>query len=78
MAKVDEKEMVELIEAYGFERRFARREENKIRFDNDNTFIDVWNGKKRVTIGIYNPNTTTMSYKYCQNLEEIESCLTNL
>lgn len=66
------KDIVKILECYGYELEFEQPEQYKTRYENENGFIDIWNGKKRITIGIYNPETKMLSYHRNPSLELIE------
>jgi hypothetical protein len=66
-----------LLEDYGFSIDFEDPAQHKIRFQNDETFIDVWDGKKGITVGIYNPETKMMRYERRMNANKVESLITN-
>lgn len=51
-----------LLFGYGYEIEFEDQSQNKLRFSNEERFIDVWDGKKGITVGIYNPETKQVGY----------------
>lgn len=55
---------VGLMGAYNFELQFRRPEECKTRFRGNGTFIDLWEGRRGVTVGVYDPTTSSMRYVY--------------
>jgi hypothetical protein len=71
------KEIQDLLEAYGFSVDFKDDSQNKIRFQNEETFIDVWDGKKGITIGVYNPETKMVRYERRVNAGMIEDLIAN-
>mgnify|MGYP006921436391 CR=1 FL=1 len=72
------KEIVEFISAFGYELEFSDKEQNKERYSNDNGFIDLWEGKKGVTIGIYNPETKQICYKRKPTVDWVEKHLESI
>jgi len=64
--------IIELLKAYGYEIEFEDKNQNKIRFSNEERFIDVWDGKRGITIGFYNPETKQVGYYRNGGLEKIE------
>jgi hypothetical protein len=68
----------ELLKGYGYEEEEFYQEGNKFRFVKDNSFVDIWFGKKGTTIGIYNPADKTMNFKRKVDILEIERIISNL
>ncbi len=64
-------EIVELINGFGYEFDFEDRQGKK-RYSKENGFLDLWHGKKGITIGVYNSNTKHMVFKRRPTLSEIE------
>jgi hypothetical protein len=60
---------------YSFEIQFKNTQERKTRFSNEQTFIDVWDGKRGFTFGIYNPRTHQMFYQRPRTIEQVERIL---
>lgn len=69
---------VGLMGAYGFEKSFEDPAQHLMRFQGDDTFIDLWNGRRGVTAGVYNPHTKKMRYEYRLTLEQLEEVLIKL
>lgn len=61
--------------AYGMELQFERPEECKLRFRGNGTFIDVWHGKRGLTLGVYDKAINSMRYHRSQNLLKLEKIL---
>lgn len=57
------KEITPLIEAYGFEIKFHKPQEKKMRFQGCGTFLDIWCSKRGTTLGVYNPKSHTVGFK---------------
>jgi hypothetical protein len=66
-------EIHDLLSAYGYQKQLDDPENYRTRFRHDETgFLDLWIGRKRTTIGIYNPTTKVMHYKRVHTMEDIE------
>lgn len=71
-------EIIDLISNCGFVLEFRNDAERKARFRNDETFIDVWYGKKRkIVLGIYNPEKKRVKYQWPVNLIDLEIIVLN-
>jgi len=69
-------ELKELLQqGYGFEVQFTKQEEHRTRFSNEVTFIDVWNSKNGITLGVYNPDTKHLVFSKPEKLEDVERAL---
>lgn len=68
-------EMYGLIEAYGYEKQLEDLENYRTRFKSEDGFLDLWVGRKRITIGIYMSDTKVMRYKRVYTLEQLEDWL---
>lgn len=64
--------LVGLMGAYGMTVKLERPQEKKIRFAGNGTFVDVWDSKKGVTLGVYNPDAQACFYKRNMTLFKIE------
>lgn len=71
-----EEELKPLLEAYGYQKTFDDPEHCRTRWQSEGGFIDVWFGRKRVTIGIHDEKTRLMQYKRVYNLEQAEAWIT--
>ena len=69
---MDEKAIVKLIMAYGYEFDFEDVGQRKKRYASEQGFIDVWNGKKGITVGVYIPEAQTVKYVRRPTLEQME------
>jgi len=79
MVAVSEKQAIEgLMAAYGMELQFERQMEQKRRFRGLGTFIDVWQGRKGITLGVYDNKKSAMYFQYRLTLEQIENLLLNM
>ena len=67
-----------LLAAYGFSVQAEDREQRKIRFASRKTFMDIWDGKKGITIGVYNPATGRMRYERRVGEERIEEIVSKI
>lgn len=72
---MNDKEIIKLILAYGYKFDFEDFDQCKRRYTSETGFIDLWNGKRGITIGIYNPATRFVKYIRMPSLEEIEKVL---
>ena len=72
------KEIESLMSAYGFAFDFADIEQKKTRFQGEETFIDLWQGKKGTTVGIYSKAIHSMKYEYPFQLIDLEKLLIKL
>lgn len=74
------KEIIELVSNLGWVLNFEDKEQRKARFYNAESFIDVWNGKKRITVGIFHPLIKRMTYEFCSksDLNELEQIIINI
>lgn len=67
-----------LMGAYGFVVQFTRPDECKVRYqpeESRDTFIDIWNGKRGMTVGVYFRRSSTMRYWRGMTLERLEDLL---
>ncbi len=69
------KDIIDFLEGYGFYLDFKDKQ-NKLRYRNEDTFIDIWSGKKGITVGLYNPTTKSMKFNRRINLETLERLIT--
>jgi len=66
-------EIYDLLSAYGYQKQLDDPEHCRTRFRHDETgFLDLWIGRKRITLGLYNPQGKIMTYKRVRSLGEIE------
>lgn len=65
----------ELLSALGYEIQLVDDLNKRIRYAGETNFVDIWNGKKGITVGIYNPKTDRMKYIKNCNLEAIEEAI---
>ena len=54
--------IVELIRVLGWTLDFENHGERKSRWDTEDTFIDLWDGKRGITLGVYDPDSKRMLY----------------
>lgn len=64
--------------AYGFTPDFHDDEQKKTRYQGEDTFMDIWEGKRGMTIGAYRKSTKSMTYEYPFRLEDVEKLLIEL
>lgn len=69
------REIISLMGAYSMEVQLERPQEAKIRFAGMGTFIDVWNGKKGLTLGVYHRKAGAMEYFRRAKTSKIEDIL---
>lgn len=69
------KDIIPLVEAYGFEFEFEKPNEKKMRFQGRGTFIDIWCSKRGTTLGIYNPKTKGFNFRKKLTLLDLENVL---
>lgn len=69
------KKILDLLKAYGFGIDFTDTKQKKVRLQNEETFIDVWDSKKGITVGLYNPRTKTVKYERRVNCEVLEKLI---
>lgn len=69
------KEVIELLEGFGFSIDFEDEKQNKVRLQSEDTFIDVWNSRKGITVGLYNTETKNMKYARRVNCEILEKLI---
>lgn len=67
-------EVIGLFNAYDFTLREDLRL-SQMRFQGYGTFLDLWYGKKGMTLGVYNPDSQKMWFKRQCSLESIEDVL---
>jgi len=74
------KEIIELVSCLGWILDFEDQEQRKARFYNADTFMDVWNGKKRITVGKFDPVKKLIHYEFCSkgDLIKLEQIITSL
>lgn len=70
--------IVGLMGAYGFEVAHADPAQHLTRFQGNGTFIDLWNGRRGVTAGVYNPRSRKVRFSYRMTLERLEEVLIEL
>lgn len=76
--KMKRSDLIGLMVAYGFEPQYEKPEQYLTRFQGEGTFIDIWNGRKGITMGVYDSVRKYMRfYKKC-SLENIEDILYRL
>lgn len=63
-----------LMSAYGYSVQTEDPKNFRTRYRGENTFIDLWIGRKRRTVGVHNRNGT-MSYKRVYDLESLENII---
>ncbi len=70
----------ELLEGYGYEVQdfYSDKDQNKFRFSKDDTFVDIWYGKKGITLGIYHPETKRMSFERKVDIAKIERAISSI
>lgn len=71
------KELIGLFAAYDFTLEESERM-TQMRFRSGKIFIDVWYGKRGITIGIYDRRRQLMRYERKMSLEKIENELIKL
>lgn len=64
-----------LMSAYGFSEEFHDDEQSKTRYRSEDTFLDLWQGKKGTTVGVYNRQTKAMWFERPFDLEDLEHVL---
>lgn len=67
-----------LMGAYGYEEEFSDRVQCLTRYQGEHTFIDIWDGRKGVTVGVYDPEKKSMWYERKCSLEDLEEILIEL
>lgn len=72
---MNKEEIDGLMSAYGYQVSFEDPKNHRTRYQGEDTFLDLWIGRKRRTIGIYNKRTGTMSYERVYELEQLENYL---
>jgi hypothetical protein len=65
-------EMFDLLSAYGYEKQLDDPEHCRTRFKSEFGFLDLWIGRKRITVGVYNPVSKVMHYKRVHTMEQLE------
>lgn len=68
-------QLIGLAGAYGMEVQFERRGESKIRLTGNGTFVDVWSGKKGITIGVYDPKLKRVHFRRKVSPDTLEDAL---
>lgn len=62
-----------LVKALGYREDHIKKSERKIRYRGEERgLLDIWFGKKKTTIGIYDESLKKMIFKCPESLEEIE------
>jgi hypothetical protein len=67
--------LVGLFEAYGFEKEHVFKQQWLVRFRKGNQFVDLWEGRKGLTVGVYNPRTQRVWFERQLTHEKIENIL---
>lgn len=67
------RDLIPLVEAYGFDIKFHKPQEKKMRFQGHGTFIDIWCSKRGTTLGIYNPETSKMGFRKKLSMLDLEN-----
>ena len=71
-------DLIGLMGAYGMELQFERPEEHKMRFKGNGTFLDVWTGKRGMTVGRYVPSVSGMTFHKRMDAEKLEGVLVEI
>lgn len=72
---IPEHELTPLFEAYGYQKGLDDPKHARTRWQSEEGFMDVWFGRKRTTMGVYDPQTGLMSYRRVYTLEQAEEFL---
>lgn len=70
------KNIKELLLSYGYQIILEESSQRKTRFSNEERFIDVWESRKGITVGIYNPETKRVGYHRKITNVELEKLIT--
>lgn len=69
------KEVKSIMSAYGFQPSFDPGTLKNFRFQGESTFIDLWDTKRGLTLGIYVPHLKRMRYVRPKSMGELEDQL---
>lgn len=64
-----------LLGAYGYEKQLDDPEHKRTRFKNESSFLDIWVGRKRTTVGVYDSHKKVMRYTRIRKLEDLEDLI---
>lgn len=68
-------EMYGLLSAYGYEKQLDDPAHCRTRFKSEFGFLDLWVGRKKITVGIYDPEKKIMRYKRIYDMGGLEDWL---
>lgn len=71
-------EIAELLSAYGYEIKSMDINQNKTRYTCETGFIDIWDGRKGMTVGIYDPNSKQILFERRCSITGIEEMLSKV
>lgn len=72
MVAMSKRELLDLLAAYDFHLSETNELENRMRFKGRGTFIDLWTGRRGLTIGIFDPKRHAMKYRRNLNWDTLE------
>lgn len=64
-----------LLRGYGYS---PTQKGDNLRYQGEDTFIDLWHSKKGTTVGVYYPATSKMVYYRRINLDKLEGLLIDI
>lgn len=65
----------DLMSSFGFIPRETDETQKKTRYQGEDTFLDLWQGKKGTTVGIYMKKYESMEFHRPHDLEDLEDVL---
>lgn len=65
----------DLMSSFGFVPKKYDPDQKKTRYQGEDTFLDLWQGKKGTTVGIYMRKYETMEFHRPHDLEDLEDVL---
>ncbi len=64
-----------LLRGYGYS---PTRKGDNLRYQGEDTFIDLWNSKKGTTVGVYHPQMRKVTYYRSISVDKLEGLLINI
>lgn len=68
-------QVIELLEAYGYSIQEVDEGQKKTRMSSEKGFLDIWNGRKGIILGIQIKGRLSLLFHRVHSLVGIEECL---
>lgn len=70
-----DKKITQLLSAFGYELQDIDELNKRFRYKSEENFVDIWNGKRGITIAVYNEEMDDIKYKKSCSLQDIEEAI---